>query len=414
MEGPLYRPVRRALRSSQNAAVKPDINLASGDFWGTNPHDALTWIREHDPVYWDEQGQVWGISRYDDVKAVSKHPELFSSAGGIRPESGPQAMMIDMDDPAHWQRRKLVNKGFTPQRVRDLEARIRSVANRLIDGVCQQGQCDFVWDVAAWLPLVMIADALGVAPEDHPRLLQWSDDLMRGLGQTDGERATRMMDAFVAYAEYITGVIDDRRSRPAEDIISVLVHAEIDGDRLDRNALIHETLLLLIGGDETTRHVITGGAYQLLRHPEQWNDLRSDLSLVPTAVEEMLRWVTPIKNMARTATQDLEFRDRHITKGQKLLLLYPSANRDADQFPDPFRFDSRRTPNEHVAFGFGAHFCLGNALARLELKVLFEQLLVRLPDLHLVDRSEPAYRPASFVSGYESMKVAFTPTSKAS
>ena len=390
-----------------------DIHLTSGEFWGRNPHRELAWLRANDPVHWDEAGQVWGVTRYADVKAVATSPTVFSNAGGIRPDTGPIAMMIDMDDPDHLRRRKLVNKGFTPQRVRAQEPRIAEVVDRLIDQVCEQGECDFVTDIAAWLPLVMIGDALGVEEKDHPTLLRWSDDLMRGQGQTDEALVMAMIGAFEGYVGYITGVIDDRRGCPRDDLMSILVHAEVDGDALDDDGIIHESLLLLIGGDETTRHVITGGMYQLLTHPEQWAALQADRSLVPSAVEESLRWVSPIKNMARTATRDVELGGKQIGEGQKLLLLYPSANRDEAQFtdPDPMTFDLTRSPNEHVAFGFGPHFCLGAALARLELKVAFERCLDRLPDLRLVDVTEPASRPANFVSGYESMPVAFTPTS---
>jgi cytochrome P450 family 142 subfamily A polypeptide 1 len=360
-------------------------------------------------VHWDEAGQVWGVTRYADVRAVSADPATFSSAGGIRPDTGPTSMMIDMDDPAHLRRRKLVNRGFTPRRVRDLQPRIVEVVDGLIDAVAERGECDFVADIAAWLPLVMIGDALGVAPEDHPTLLEWSDDLMRGQGQTDDELVGRMLAAFEGYSTYISGVIDDRRGCPRDDLMSVLVHAEVDGDRLDHDELLFESLLILIGGDETTRHVITGGLYQLLADRSRWERLQADRSLVPGAIEESLRWVSPIKNMARTATRDVELGGRTIRRGQKLLLLYPSANRDEQQFDDPFTFDLTRSPNDHVAFGFGPHFCLGASLARLELHVAFERVLDRLPDLHLADEAEPALRPANFVSGYESMPVAFTP-----
>jgi cytochrome P450 family 142 subfamily A polypeptide 1 len=196
--------------------------------------------------------------------------------------------------------------------------------------------------------------------------------------------------------------------------MSVLVHAEVDGDQLDLDSLVHESLLILIGGDETTRHVISGGGYQLLVHHDQWDRLVVERDTLPTAVEEMLRWVSPIKNMARTATRDVELHGQQIEEGQKLLLLYSSANRDEAVFPDANTFDSTRTPNDHVAFGYGAHFCLGNSLARLELKVMFERLFERLPDLHLADPTEPSYRPANFVSGYESMPVTFTPSAKLS
>jgi cytochrome P450 family 142 subfamily A polypeptide 1 len=253
----------------------------------------------------------------------------------------------------------------------------------------------------------MIGDALGFEEADHPTLLKWSDDLMRGLGQDDPEKLTSMMEAFEGYTHYMADVIADRRQAPRDDLTSILVHAEVDGDRFDDDTLVHETLLILIGGDETTRHVITGGLYQLMAHREQWDALLADRSLLPSAVEEMLRWVSPIKNMARTATRDVELRGMQIREGQKVLLLYPSANRDAEQFADPFRFDITRAPNEHVAFGFGTHFCLGNSLARLELRVMFEQLLDRMPGIHLVDMTEPHHRPANFVSGYETMKVAW-------
>ena len=192
--------------------------------------------------------------------------------------------------------------------------------------------------------------------------------------------------------------------------MSVLCHAEVDGDKLGHDDLIHESLLILIGGDETTRHVISGGMWQLLANPPELAKLQANPSLIDSAVEEMLRWVSPIKNMNRTATRDVEFGGQHIAEGDNLLLLYPSANRDEEIFHDPFRFDVERTPNEHVAFGFGTHFCLGNSLARLELKVMFEQLLARLPDLELVSPDEPRYRAANFISGYETMPVRFTPT----
>jgi cholest-4-en-3-one 26-monooxygenase len=384
-----------------------DVNYVRGDFWAGDPHVALAWLREHDPVHWNEPAGVWGITKYDDVKDISRRPDVWSSVGGIRPDSGPTGMMIEQDDPVHRQRRQLVNKGFTPLQIRNQEDKVRSIVDRLLDQVIDRGQCDFVTDVAAWLPLVMIGDALGFEEADHPTLLKWSDDLMRGLGQDDPDRLTAMMAAFEGYTTYMAGVIADRRASPTDDLTSILVHAEVDGDRFDDATLVHETLLILIGGDETTRHVITGGLYQLLLDRRRWDALLADRSLLPGAIEEMLRWVSPIKNMARTTTCDVELRGRQIRSGQKVLLLYPSANRDEEQFRDPFTFDITRTPNEHVAFGFGPHFCLGNSLARLELRVLFEQLLERLPGIRLVDRDEPDHRPANFVSGYEAMKVAW-------
>ncbi|RAY16285.1 cytochrome P450 [Actinomadura craniellae] len=390
------------------------INLISGEFWGRDPHDELRWMREHAPVYRDPHSGAWGVAKHEDVRLVSRTPEVFSSAQGIRADSGPMPMMIDMDDPAHKLRRKLVNAGFTPRRVTAQEDYLRQLCDDIIDRVCERGECDFVWDIAAPLPLIVIADALGIAPEDRSTLLTWSDDMVRGLtGGAVPELLVKAGEAFNGFTEYAGRVISDRRDRPRDDLISLLVHAEIDGDRLDHDSLVQESLLILIGGDETTRHVISGGAWQLFRHPDQRQALIDDPGRLPTAIEEMLRWVSPVKNMNRTATRDVELRGQRIREGDNVLLLYPSANRDEDVFTDPDRFDIARSPNDHIAFGNGPHFCLGNSLARLELRVMFEQLLTRLPDMEPVDAAEPAHRPANFVSGYESMKVRFTPAPRA-
>ncbi|MFV2178547.1 cytochrome P450 [Actinomadura sp. LOL_016] len=392
-------------------AVNESINLISGEFWGRNPHAELRWMRENAPVYRDENAGVWGISRHADVKRVSRTPEAFSNAHGIRADADPLPMMIDMDDPEHKLRRKLVSAGFTPRRVAAQEEYLRRVCDEIIDGVCERGECDFVADVAAPLPLIVIGDALGVAPKEREMLLTWSDDMMRGLtGGDDPDLLVKAGDAFAGFTDYATRAVALRRDEPADDLLSILVHAEIDGDRLDHASIVQESLLILIGGDETTRHVISGGMYQLCLHPDQRRRLIDDPGRIPVAVEEMLRWVSPIKNMNRTALRDVELGGQRIREGDKLLLLYPSANRDAEVFDDPDRFDAGRTPNDHIAFGNGPHFCLGNSLARLELKVMFERLLARLPDIELVDDAEPASRPANFVSGYESLKVTFTPT----
>ncbi|MFG1925343.1 cytochrome P450 [Cryptosporangium sp. NPDC048952] len=384
--------------------------LTVGAFWGAEPHAGLAWLRENDPIYWDAHGEVWGLTRYADVKEASLHPELFSNAGGIRPDQDATPMLIDLDDPAHIRRRKLISKGFTPRRVADQRARIDEVTHALIDKVCERGSCDFVWDLAAWLPLIVIGGQLGVRDDQYENLLRWSDDMMRGQGTQDPGLLEKMMVAAAEYGEYIYPILADRRENGGDDLIGVLVRAEVDGQRLDDDTLYFDSLLLLIGGDETTRHVITGGLYQLLRNRDQWERLRADRSLLPGAIEEMLRWVSPIRNMNRTVTQDVVFRGKQFRAGQNVLLLYPSANRDSAVFEDPFRFDITRSPNNHLAFGVGAHFCLGSSLARLELESIFTALLDRLPDISLADSKEPELRPATFVSGYEGMKVQFSPT----
>ncbi len=389
------------------------IDLMSGAFFGREPHEAFAWMRANAPVYYDEANDLWAAASYAAVKQASVDTGSFSSAGGIRPKTPALPMMIDFDAPEHVRRRRLVSEGFTPKRVRAMENRLRLVCDSLIDKVCEQGNCDFVKDVAAPLPIIMIGDMLGVAPEDRDDLLRWSDDMLKSQGSPDPEAMLRAMDAFTGYSDYIHPVLDERRAnRSTDDLVGVLCHAEIDGDSFDDDSLVHETLLILIGGDETTRHVISGGVEELLAHPDQVAQLTTDpAALMPGAVEEMLRWVSPIKNMARTATRDVELAGAHIREGQELLLLYPSANRDEAVFENPDSFDITRNPNPHMAFGFGAHFCLGNQLARLELRVMVERVLARMPDLRLaVDRGALERREANFISGIEHMPVAFTPT----
>jgi cytochrome P450 family 142 subfamily A polypeptide 1 len=319
--------------------------------------------------------------------------------------------MVECDAPEHVRRRRLVSEGFTPRRIRESEEGVRRICDAIIDRVCEQGTADFVNDIAAPLPMIVIGNMLGVAPGDRDTLLKWSDDMVKALGSPDPTAMDDAALAAVEYAGYITEVAEQRRrDNQSDDLIGTLVHAQIEGDRLDESSIIYETLLILIGGDETTRHVISGGMYELLTHPDQYALVAGDRSRLPLAVEEMLRWVSPLKNMARTMTRDVELHGETLRKGQKLLLLYPSANRDETVFEDPERFDVTRSPNDHVAFGFGAHFCLGNRLARLELAVMFDRLFERLPDLALASDVEPPKRAANFVSGYETMPVTFTPT----
>jgi cytochrome P450 family 142 subfamily A polypeptide 1 len=294
-----------------------------------------------------------------------------------------------------------------------MQQHIRAVCDEAIDQVCEQGSCDFVRDLAAPLPLNIIGDMLGVERAARADLLRWSEDMLCSQGSGDPSVLDAAAIAFTEYTAYIESVFEDRRRTGREnDLAGVLVHAHIEGDRLDPSSLIHETLLILIGGDETTRHVLSGGMLALQEHPDQLLRLKERTSLIPTAVEEMLRWVTPIKNMVRTLTRDVEVRGTVVPEGSEVMLLYPSANRDETVFERPDTFDIERDPNPHLAFGFGPHFCLGNQLARLELRVMFESLFERLPDLSLTDTGALVQRPSNFVSGLESMPVTFTPAPK--
>jgi cytochrome P450 family 142 subfamily A polypeptide 1 len=386
---------------------RPEFDLVSGDFFAGDAHAAYAWMRENEPIYRDEPNDVYGVALHEDIMTISKNAEIFCSGNGFRPDSPAMPMMISMDRPEHMTRRNLVNRGFTPRQIAKLEPRIREICVDIIEKARAKQRCDFVRDIAAPLPLIVIGDLLGVKEEDHDRLLRWSDDFMCALGSKDPELLMRQATAAAEWAAYISAVVADRRSRPAsDDLMSILVHAEINGERLGDDSLNLESLLILIGGDETTRHVISGGMHQLLLHPDQHRVLIDDPSRIRLAVEEMLRWVTPITNMMRTTTRDTELRDVQLEEGSRVLLLYPSANRDANVFERPDEFDIGRDPNPHVAFGgYGNHFCLGNALARLELRVMFEELMRRAPGIKLASDEVPSLRPANFVVGIEHLPV---------
>jgi cytochrome P450 family 142 subfamily A polypeptide 1 len=383
----------------------PAIALTDGRFYAHDPHPHFDWMRAHAPLYWDDAGEVWGVTTYADVLAVSKDSLTFCNGGGVRPDQPAMPYMVDLDDPLHKRRRALVSAGFTPRRVLEREARVREISVELIERARERGRFDFVTDVAAWLPLIVIGDMLGVEPAYHDRLLAWSEAMILGAGATDFACVQRAMAAFEDYLAYQRAVLADRHAHPRDDLVSILVQAEVDGARLTDDELLMESLLILIGGDETTRHVLSGGMYELLRHRDQLRALARDPSRIPVAVEEMLRWVSPVQNMARTATRDVELGRQRIAAGQKLLLLYPSANRDAAVFPDPHQFNVARTPNNHLAFGIGAHFCLGANLARLELRIFFEELLARMPTLELASADPPPRRPSNFISGIEHLPV---------
>jgi cytochrome P450 family 142 subfamily A polypeptide 1 len=389
----------------------PDVDLADGDFYANGgAREAYRWMRANQPVFRDRNGLA-AASTYAALVDAERQPELFSNAGGIRPGIPGMPYMIDMDDPAHLLRRKLVNSGFTRKRVHEKVESIGELCDTLIDAVCERGECDFVRDIAAPLPMAVIGDMLGVLPEDRGTLLKWSDDLVTGLSsQVDELTSQAMMDAFAAYTAFTLDSIAKRRSDPCEDLFSVLVHAEVEGQKMSEDEIVMETLLILVGGDETTRHTLSGGTEQLLRNHDQWELLLRDRGLLASAIEEMLRWTSPVKNMCRTLTADTEFHGTELKAGEEMLLLFESANFDESVFGDPDSFRVARNPNSHLAFGFGSHFCLGNQLARLEVNMMTTRLLQRLPDLRLADGATIPLRPANFVSGPESMPVVFTPS----
>lgn len=398
--------------SKYDSDTRPDVDLTDGTFYADgNARAAYRWMRANQPVFRDRNGLAAAAS-YQAVLDAERNPELFSSTGGIRPETPGMPFMIDMDDPGHLLRRKLVNSGFTRKRVMDKVPSIATLCDTLIDSVCERGECDFVRDIAAPLPMAVIGDMLGVLPEERGTLLKWSDDLVIGLSShVDEMTAQAMMEAFAAYTAFTMETITKRRAEPTEDLFSILVNAEVEGQRMADDEIVMETLLILIGGDETTRHTLSGGTEQLLRHREQWQSLVAEPdALLPGAIEEMLRWTSPVKNMCRTLTADTTYHGTDLRKDEKIMLMFESANFDESVFGDPENFRIDRSPNSHLAFGFGSHFCLGNQLARLELSMMTKRVLIRLPDLRLAEDAAVPLRPANFVSGPEAMPVVFTPT----
>jgi cholest-4-en-3-one 26-monooxygenase len=386
-----------------------DIDLLDRDLYARDPHPAFAWLRANDPVYCDASG-MWALTRHADVVWAERQPHLFSNAAGSRPNGDPQPSMIDADDPAHGRQRRLVAKGFTPKQMAAYEVHVRDVARRLVDRIAPLGRADMVTDVAKPLPMTLIGEMLGAAESDAERLQRWSDQMITG---ADGPQyvTTEVVEAAFEYYAYAEEIIAARSALPGDDLVSALVHGEIDGQRLDQSQVIGNALLLLVGGNETTRNVITGGVEALLRHPEQLARLQADIEgSIAATVEECLRWVTPILNMNRVTTADVAVGDRIIPAGSQVLMCYVSANRDEAVFEQPFAFDIARHPNPHLAFGFGPHFCLGSSLARLEIRVVLTELLTRLPDLHLADpAAPPAYSHSSFVRGIQSLPVEFTP-----
>jgi cytochrome P450 family 142 subfamily A polypeptide 1 len=395
----------RAGTRTPDHPTRPEIQLLSPDFYGPQFEELTAWMRAEAPMYWDDATGIWGAACYEDVKRISRDWRTFCSGQGSRPESSVPSM-INMDPPEHTRRRRVVSAAFALRRVQSYEPYLRRLVTRLIDDVVERGECDIVTDIATPLPMYMIGELMGLPEADYAQLLHWSDLFATGGDHIRDEVVTAVRE----WADYILAHVAARRGGTAEDLISLVVNADDEEGPLSDVDLIFETMLILVGGDETTRHVISGGVDALLRHPDQLALLRAQPELLPGAIEEMLRWVSPVRNMNRTATVDVEVHGQHVRAGDRILLLYPSANRDETVFADPYRFDITRTPNEHVAFGaFGRHHCLGAPLARLELRVLFEELLARLPDLQLASDDEPPRRRGNFVLGIEHLPVTFTP-----
>jgi cholest-4-en-3-one 26-monooxygenase len=403
-----------------------DIDLLDRDaFVGAVPHEWFTHLRREAPVWFHPERDgagFWVFSKHDDVVAMNRMWEAASSEqsrGGVvqietpTPEEqaaieaaqGVGRMMLMMDPPDHTRYRKLVNRGFTPRMVRALEEHMKEVTDGILDGVfAKGGTCDFVVDVAAELPLELIAEFLGVPSEDRHKIFDWSN---RMIGSEDPEYIVapeEIMNAQIEMFMYAQELAADRRSNPRQDIISALIHGEVDGDKLSETDFNLFFLLLAVAGNETTRNAMSHGMHALLAHPDQYQAMVDDPSLVDSAVEEILRWASPVMYFRRNITHDLEYKGQQLREGDKITLWYISANRDEDVFDDPFRFDILRDPNPHIAFGGGGpHHCLGANLARMEMQVLFNALVRRAPRVDQL--GEPERLRSNFINGLKHLPV---------
>ena len=401
------------------ATVTGGINVLDPDFY-VDPWDGYRWLRDEAPVYWDPLQRLWAISRYDDVLEVERDTTRYSSHPGSRPhldQSGDRSM-INMDDPAHQAQRSLVSRRFTPRAVRSHEDRVRAVVTQILDDIEPLGSCVAIDAIASRLPAMVICDILGYPPELWPKVRWWSERTMYLAGQTapEGPPGDDRLPAIVESADRpIDDVITDfvastvpviaaRRAEARDDLISVWVQA----NGWDDGHVLEEVILVLDGGAETTRTVIGSMIHDLALDRAQRRLLieRPEL-LATTAVDEFIRWVSPVLNMRRTATEDHELHGSHIRRDDQLLLLYGSANRDPRAFTEPERLDVAREHNRHVAFGFGTHFCLGASLARLEIRVMFEELLRRVPEWELVDPDASKILPASFARSYDRVPIRY-------
>jgi cytochrome P450 family 142 subfamily A polypeptide 1 len=384
---------------------RPTLDLLDGPGYVHGAYARYDWFREHEPVAWDEGNALWGVFRYADVVEVETRDDVFISSdqakGGYRPNIPADPAIIGLDNPLHSQRRKLVSRRFTPRAVVAREERVREVVVDLIDASLERGRVDVVADLAAPLPARMIGWLLGFPDDAWPQLRDWSErTIMLGGGpryfNDDG------LAAFTEFLGAASDLYDEKQRCPADDTMTTWTSAEIDGEPLGKREVLADCLLLLDGGAETTRTVIARSILELARRPDQWALLQGGAD-VATAAEELIRWVSPIHNMCRVASRDYDLGGVTIKAGQQVVLMYGSANRDPDHFSEPDRFDVTRRPNDHIAFGLGTHFCLGAGLARLEIRVFFEEFVKRVGAVHLV--SEPVEMPNAFVFGLRSADV---------
>lgn len=386
------------------------------------PIEEFKTLRNKYPLYWNEEAEpepgFWNITKYEDIKYISTNPQLFSSAKGINiafdRAVDPAVVgavignMITMDPPMHVAYRKIANPFFTFKSIQDMEARVKELTKQVVDKVARRGECEFMTDIAARLPILVLCDMLGVPHSDHDKIFEWSNKL---IGLEDPEMnpggPEAGMPIFMELFAYGQRMIRDRRANPRNDLMTAMATATIDGKPVPPILLDGFFLLMVIAGNETTRNTMTGGMKALIENPDQRQKLVDHPELIPMGVEEILRWVSAVAYMRRTATQDTQIRGQKIAAGDKVVMWYGAANRDEDAFVNPHVFDVTRDPNEHLAFGYGQHRCLGARLAQLQLRVMFTELLGRIPDMEITG---PIRRlRTNFINGIKHMPVKFTP-----
>lgn len=390
-------------------------------------HRAFAALREYDPVHWAEPRDYrpfWAVTRHADIMAVELNagnflndPRQFlvtkADEDMLLAQSGSSNFarnLVAMDDPDHRAYRALTSAWFGAKSVRSLEAEITALAKETVDGMLERGSCDFAKEIAAWYPLRTIMIVLGVPREDEPLMLQLSQKLF---GSTDadtggGQAMTSMVEAFEAFSRYFDGITQDRRSNPRNDVATILANAEIDGKPIGERERNSYYLIVAAAGHDTTSSAISGGLLALIQNPAEMAKLRADPELLPNAVEEMIRWTSPVKHFFRTAVNACEVGGKQIRSGDSLMMCYPSGNRDESVFQSPFDFRvDRPDAKKHLAFGYGPHLCLGNMLAKLEMRILYRELLSRVDDIRLA--GDPAWVEANFVSGLKRLPVSYSP-----
>jgi len=384
------------------------VDLLDPNLYQSNPHDVWTWMRANEPVYRDEKNGLWGLTRHADVMDVERRSSVFSSKGVYRANiSMDEKNMIAQDDPRHRQQRMLVQPQLTRSAVAERTQEIETLVAELISEAVDKGEFEVVEMLAAQLPARLTSRLLGFPEEMWPQLKSWSERLMRtDMRERDEKTLLELIQANQEFVGVMIPIMSEVKSCPRDDFMSIWVNSEIDGEGLPPEAIVHEVGLFIAGGAETTRTAISHGLREFCRHPDQWEMLANDPSLVDSAVEEVLRWVSPLNNMFRMALTDDEVGGQPVKAGDRFVMLYPSANRDESVFADPFTFDIRRSHNPHLSFGFGTHLCVGANLARLVLTTMFRELSQKATCLEVV--TEPDVEANIFARAVKSFTMRVT------